>query len=125
MNQFRKGDVVSVQGTIDSGFVHEGRIKIRVGPYGDVFADLADIKMVQPVVEVGDSVTYPQEGYKAGEVLAILDGYCWVKLAATPHPNAPLGESIDNGMRVSWPLASLNRVDPEPPQADAEKEIAA
>ncbi len=118
MNTFRKGDVVTVQGTIDSGFIHEGKIKVRVEPYSDVYADVADIKMVTPVIVVGDEVTCPSEGYKSGKVLAIIDDYCWVKLDAPPSFSPP-GEGFINGIRVSWPIACVNRVDPPAEPADA------
>ncbi|WP_292615475.1 hypothetical protein [Mesorhizobium sp.] len=114
MTKFRKGDAVSVEGKIDSDYVLEGRIKVRVEPYHDFYANVADFKMVRPVIEVGDSVTYPADGYKVGEVLAIIDGYCWVKLAATANTFAPPEAGISDGLRVSWPIASINRVDPEP-----------
>ncbi|PWJ93589.1 hypothetical protein C8D77_101268 [Mesorhizobium loti] len=107
MGKFRKGDVVTIEGTIDSGFEHEGKIKVRIGSFSDAFASVSDIKMVRPIIEVGDRVAYPADGYNAGEVgevLAIIDGYCWVKLAT----------EYGSG-RVSWPVACVNRVDPPDP----------
>ena len=41
MTAFRKGDVVTIQSTIDSGFVHEGKVKVRIEPYSDVYANVA------------------------------------------------------------------------------------
>lgn len=112
MSKFRKGDVVTIEGTIDSGFEHEGKIKIRVEPYSDVYANVADIKMVRPVINVGDSVTYPADGYKAGTVLAIIDGWCWAMLST--------GYGSE---RVSWPISCINRVDPEPEPVEAPPRI--
>jgi|SRR6185369_13872461 len=108
MTAFRKGDVVTIQGTIDSGFVHEGKIKVRIEPYSDVYANVADIKMVRPVIEVGDSVTYPADGYKSGEVLAIIDGWCWVMLST--------GYGSE---RVSWPMSCVNRAEQQPEATEA------
>ncbi|TIN80738.1 hypothetical protein [Mesorhizobium sp.] len=125
MPKFRKGDAVSVEGKVDSDYVHDGKIKIRVEPYHDFFVNVADLKMVRPVIEVGDSVTYPSEGYKVGEVLAIIDGYCWVKLAATANPFAPPEAGTSDGLRVSWPIACINRVDPGPEPETTEEEDAA
>ncbi|TIL34264.1 hypothetical protein [Mesorhizobium sp.] len=103
MERFRKGDVVTIEGVIDSDYVHDGKIKIRVEPYHDFYGNVSGLKMVRPVIDVGDNVTYPAEGYKTGKVLAIIDGYCWVKL-----------ENGYGGGHVSWPISSINRVDPEP-----------
>ncbi|ESZ60686.1 hypothetical protein NL532_24305 [Mesorhizobium sp. C120A] len=104
MTTFRKGDVVTIVGTIDSGYQTDGKIKVRIEPYSDVYANVADLKMVRPIIEVGDMVTYPAEGYRAGKILAILNGWCWV--------------NVENGLGgselFSWPLSCLNRADPEP-----------
>ncbi|TIV83838.1 MAG: hypothetical protein E5V64_06645 [Mesorhizobium sp.] len=94
---FRKGDTVTIQGVIDSDWIHDGQIKVRVEPYHDFFAKITDLRMVLPVIDVGDTVQYPSEGYKAGTVLAVIDGYCWVKTYEG---------------RASWPVSAVNRVDP-------------
>jgi hypothetical protein len=110
MSTFRKGDVVSITGTIDSEWMHDGQIKVRVEPYHDIFVPVADLKMVKPVINVGDHVAYP--GYRDGEVLAIVDGWCWVSVS--------LGGGLGSE-RASWPLSCISRVDPEPAPADAER----
>lgn len=100
MTKFRNGDRVSIEAVISSGYTHEGKIKVRVEPYHDIFVMLSDLKMVQPVFAIGDLVRCPEKGTATAEVLAISGDHLWV--------------SFGDGNYATWWVSLVERVDPEP-----------
>ncbi len=111
MAKFRKGDVVTVQATIDSDYVLDGgKIKVRIEPYHDIFVLLTDMSMVQPMFEVGDVVaweTHDGADSWTGRILSISGEHLWCLL--------------DDGSFATVWASKAQRVEPEAPadQADA------
>lgn len=104
MTKFRNGDRVSIEAVVSSDYTHEGKIKVRVEPYHDIFVAMADLKMVQPVFAVGDMVQ-SNKSPPAAEILAISGEHLWVSFA--------------DGNYATWWASLVERVDQEP-VADAE-----
>lgn len=100
MNKFRNGDRVSIEAVVSSDYTHEGKIKIRVEPYYDIFVATINLKMVQPVFAVGDMVQCPEKGTDAAEILAVSGDHLWV--------------SFGNGNYATWWASLVERVEPEP-----------
>ncbi|MER8602837.1 hypothetical protein NKH48_03445 [Mesorhizobium sp. M1233] len=97
MAKFRKGDRVSIQGVISADYVHEGKIKVQVEPYHDIFVPQADIAMVRPDIIVGDTVWCPGRGTKHATVLATIEDHVWV--------------SYGDGNYATWHAPQVQRID--------------
>lgn len=85
MQTYRKGDVVSVQGTVE--YDHEGDelLFFKVPGYFQSVSlmpnqwDGANLKLVQAALEVGDGVMW-DNGERSGEILAIANGHAWIDM---------------------------------------------
>lgn len=97
MKSFRKGDRVLIEGEIDSDYVNDGRIRVLIEPYADVFARVSDITMKRPHIVVGDRV---RKLGMHGVVMAIGEDHLWV--------------SLGGGDYATWWAPDVERVDPEP-----------
>jgi len=104
MSKFRKGDIVTVEATIDRDVFSSGErpcIKIIIAPYHDVYVDPATLTMKRPIFEIGDVVTWKVDGlvYR-GHVLSIHGNHVWV-------------DRGDGEFATVW-VDKLTRVEPEP-----------
>ncbi|RUV65191.1 MAG: hypothetical protein E5X35_11680 [Mesorhizobium sp.] len=106
MAKFRKGDRVSIQGVIAGDYVHEGKIKVQVEPYHDIFVEMSDVTMVRPNILVGDTVWCPEKGHAHATVLAIGEEHLWV--------------SFGDGNYATWWAPQVQRIDPEAVPAEPE-----
>lgn len=103
MMKFRKGDVVSVTGTVEYDFGADGEkvlfVKIK-GHYQaltlspDNFDDI-NLSLVRPRFDVGDRVEWPG-AHGFGEIVAIHDGAAWIKQDDAGYETCCLG-SLSRG----------------------------
>lgn len=104
--QFRKGDIVTIEATIESKLFHmddgKAQVKIKFPPYHDAYVDPALLTMLRPAFEVGDTVEFVAAGRFGklilGEVKAIDGESLWVKR----H-----GGGLD-----TWEMNRVHRADP-------------
>ena len=86
--KFRKGDIVSLRGTVKHNFDPcDGEKDTRVfvdivGSHETIWIKPEDLKLIQQVMEVGDSVRWPHhvhaDKFLYGVILAISDGHAWI-----------------------------------------------
>ena len=102
MEKFRKGDVVSVQGTISA--IHAGEAYLDVDGVKTIYIPLPNLTLVRPVFEVGDFVHFcrhpgtDKETNEYGTVRAIHGTDLWCQ------------DSRDRGM-ATWDAARCERID--------------
>lgn len=104
--QFRKGDMVEIAGVIDSNYEIDGKLKVSIKPYHDIFVDRSEITLSRATFKIGDMVTRKDEG--PGCVLAIAGDNLWVEFES------------GRGGYDTWAADEVNRVDPAdetPPSA--------
>ena len=84
---YRKGDVVSVQGVVEYDQTDNDKmvfIKIPGAVHSVAMTPQectkANLTMVQPMFEVGESVRW--EGHGIGIIHAIKDGHAWIGMAS-------------------------------------------
>ena len=82
MTKFKKGDVVSLQGTIkhDQGDEEKNIFVDVIGAHDTLWMKPQDMTLVQPFFEVGDAVCWGDQG--SGIVHAINDGHAWIGMAS-------------------------------------------
>lgn len=90
--QFRKGDVVSVNGTVEYDFnggdSDDKLLFIKVSGHFQTmgltpdYFDGAGLKLVQATFEIGDDVSWPTEASQVGGgvILSISNGHAWIEL---------------------------------------------
>ena len=114
MHKFREGDRVSIEAVIASDFVHDGKTKVRIEPYHEIYVKVADLTMVKPTFAVGDRVTWSTHcgaDSAVGDVLSIAQDHLWVDLGAGNYATVWTGKAM--------------RVDPEPAEQTTPVEEAA
>lgn len=111
MTAFRKGDIVTIEATIESRpfVLDDGRsqVKIKFPPYHDAYVDPAQLTMLRPAFEVGDRVewsTHDGADSWAGHILSIANDHLWVQLD-------------DGSFSTVW-ASKASRVDPEAADPD-------
>ena len=81
---YRKGDVVSVQGVVKHDFNKddpEHRVFVDIpGTYETLWMEPSSLTLVQHHFEIGDSVTWDEHG--AGIIHAIKDHHAWIGMAS-------------------------------------------
>lgn len=97
MEKFRKGDVVAIEGVISADYEIEGKIKVAIKPYHDIFVDADVLTMRRPEFRVGDLV---ENDGSRGLVIAVHGEYLWIE-GASFSPE-------------SWPADNSRRIEPEP-----------
>ena len=102
MQKFREGDRVTIEATIATNYVlDDGKIKIRIEPYHDIFVNQNDLTMSRPDFRVGDRVTWSVgEQSFTGHVLSIHDDHLWIDLGNVDYATVWTGKAM--------------RLDPEP-----------
>lgn len=87
MNKFRKGDKVTIVGTIkhNQGDDIDKNVFIEIAGYhSDVWINPELVTLVQPSFEIGDECTWMTNdagGYGVGgTILAIRDGHAWIDM---------------------------------------------
>ncbi|UVC14746.1 hypothetical protein [Mesorhizobium onobrychidis] len=106
MAKFRKLDRVSIQGVINGNYIHEGKIKVRIEPYSDIFVEISDLTMVRPDIVVGDTVWRPDKSTTHATVLATIDDHLWV--------------SFGDGNYATWYAPQVQRLDLDAAPAEME-----
>ena len=80
--KFRKGDIVSLRGTVKHNFdpydcEKDTRVFVDiVGSHETIWIKPEDVTLVQPMFEIGDQVRWDEHG--AGTIVAINDGHAWI-----------------------------------------------
>lgn len=103
---FRKGDIVTIEATIDSNVFLGGdgsmpSVKVRFPPYHDAYVDPALLTMKLPDLREGDRVSLTADGtHEEGKVMAAVADSVWVML--------------DSGDFRTWPRSQVARIDSEP-----------
>jgi hypothetical protein len=84
---FRKGDTVSLRGTVKHDFSPDGKDGDKrvfvdlIGTHETVWIKPEDLTLVGQMFEVGDSVRWQNAGeelFLYGVILAISDGHAWI-----------------------------------------------
>lgn len=91
---FRKGDKVSITGTIKYRPKPDEHIFIEVdGKTDDVWIHPNFVTLVEPFFEPGDECTFQVQGYgeKTGTVLASSGGHAWIDLGGGEYCTRTLG----------------------------------
>lgn len=108
MPKFRKGDRVTIEATVATDYVlDDGKIKVHVEPYHDLFVNQNDMTMLRPDFKIGDRVTW-SVGEKpfTGHVLSLHGDH--------------LGVDLGNAEYATVWAGSAMRLNPEPEEtADA------
>lgn len=90
--QFRKGDIVSITAAVEYDFNgadhNDALLFLKVpGNYQSLgltrdHFDRTNLKLVQPIFEVGDDVSWPAEATQTGGgvILSISNGHAWIEL---------------------------------------------
>ncbi|MER9937458.1 hypothetical protein [Mesorhizobium sp. M0088] len=85
MTKFRKGDIVAVKGVVAGDHVFDGKIKVQIEPYHDIYVPIANLTMDRAAFEVGDIVILPTESSRHAEVLAVNGDCLWVSFSETEY----------------------------------------
>ena len=100
--KYRKGDKVSVTGTVTHDQREDKEVFVRLdGYYTDIMLPAANFTLVQPRFDVGDTVVLaegPCQGQR-GEILAMQNDHAWIDLGG--------------GDYCTRMLSSIKRVEPE------------
>lgn len=117
MGKFRKGDVVSFEATVESGHLIDGALQVRIeGTYvGTVFIEADRLQLVQPSIEVGDTVRSRTSGFAKYEVIAIAGADAWVRLKQHGRPD----------FFETWSIAPGSGVERVEPEAEPSPAISA
>ncbi|MCO5085109.1 MAG: hypothetical protein M9939_26465 [Mesorhizobium sp.] len=100
MGTFRKGDRVSVMGTVRHDQRGDAQVFLDIdGYYSPVSVGAEEVTLVYPRLDPGDRVRWTN-GVVA-QVIAAADGFLWVK--------------SDKGERWTWPATEVSFVVPAPP----------
>ena len=79
--QLRKGDKVSVIGTVKFDQKGDDRIFVKIdGSHEDLWVAPSVVKLVQQMFEVGDRVCWGAPAMD-GEIIAISGDHAWIELA--------------------------------------------
>ena len=99
--KYRKGDVVSVTGTVTHDQREDKEVFARLdGYYTDIMLPAANFTLVQPRFDVGETVSLNgTEPEHIGTILAISDDHAWIILGS--------------GDYCTRMLLSIKRVEPE------------
>jgi hypothetical protein len=100
MTKFRKGDVVSIEVTVASDYIHNDTTKVMAGGYNDFFIECAGMTMVRPVLKNGDMV-WNRQLQHFGTILSIHGELLWVE--------------ADSGTFPTWLIGDVDRVDNSAP----------
>ena len=77
---YRKGDIVNVQGIVKHNFEHidgDKRVFVDIiGSYETIWIKPEDVTLVQPMFETGEQVRWDEHG--TGTIIAINDGHAWI-----------------------------------------------
>src|ERR1700743_1423701 len=82
MIRFRKGDIVSIHGTI-SHTIDDGEERVFVklpDSHSDLWIKHQHVTLVATVFEVNDRVTWDGDAENNGVILAISDGHAWIDM---------------------------------------------
>lgn len=93
--QFREGDLVSIEGVIRTVEADHLQVKIPGMP-GRAFVRPSEVKLVAPVLKHGDRVLVDTGGAMdvRGTVIAAIPGFAWVELVGDPIPRSVFAAKI-------------------------------
>jgi hypothetical protein len=82
MTELRKGDKVSVTGTVKYTPDKGERVFVKIdGSHEELWTEQSAVKLVQAAFEVGDRVGWDNDAEYIGEILAISGGHAWIEYA--------------------------------------------